>query len=85
MKVPSLNYDQVIRALRRDGWVVVRQRGSHIRLQEETLKENQTSKNFRRDHDLVVVGGRLSVVSLVNNNGRTPPPSSTNSKESGNE
>jgi predicted RNA binding protein YcfA (HicA-like mRNA interferase family) len=41
-KVPSLNYDQVIRALRRDGWVVVRQRGSHIRLQkhapEETLK-----------------------------------------------
>ncbi len=41
-KVPSLNYDKVIRALRRDGWVVVRQRGSHIRLQKhlptETLK-----------------------------------------------
>lgn len=41
-KVPSLNYDKVVRALRRDGWVVVRQRGSHIRLQkhlpEETLK-----------------------------------------------
>ena len=41
-KVPSLNYDAVIRALRRDGWVVVRQRGSHIRLQkrlpDETLK-----------------------------------------------
>ena len=41
-KVPSLAYDQVIRALQRDGWVVVRQRGSHIRLQkhlaEETLK-----------------------------------------------
>lgn len=41
-KVPSLNYDEVIRALRRDGWVVVRQRGSHIRLQkrlpDETLK-----------------------------------------------
>ncbi len=36
MKVPSLNYDQIIRALRRDGWVVVRQRGSHIRLQKET-------------------------------------------------
>ena len=28
-KVPSENYDTVIRALRRDGWVVVRQRGSH--------------------------------------------------------
>jgi len=33
-KVPSLSYDRVIRALRRDGWVVVRQRGSHIRLQK---------------------------------------------------
>ena len=41
-KVPGLAYDQVIRALQRDGWVVVRQRGSHIRLQkrlaDETLK-----------------------------------------------
>ena len=41
-KVPSLNYSQVVQALRRDGWVVVRQRGSHIRLQKhlpnETLK-----------------------------------------------
>jgi predicted RNA binding protein YcfA (HicA-like mRNA interferase family) len=41
-KVPSVNYQQVINALRRDGWVVVRQKGSHIRLQKhianETLK-----------------------------------------------
>ena len=41
-KVPSLNYKLVVRALRRNGWVVVRQRGSHIRLQKtmpgETLK-----------------------------------------------
>ena len=41
-KVPSLSYEQVINALRRDGWLVVRQRGSHIRLQkriaDETLK-----------------------------------------------
>jgi len=41
-KVPSLHFERVIHALRRDGWVVVRQRGSHIRLQkrtdEETLK-----------------------------------------------
>jgi predicted RNA binding protein YcfA (HicA-like mRNA interferase family) len=36
-KVPSLNYEQLIRALRRDGWVVVRQKGSHIRLQKHTL------------------------------------------------
>ena len=33
-KVPSLSYREIIRALRRDGWVVVRQRGSHIRLQK---------------------------------------------------
>jgi predicted RNA binding protein YcfA (HicA-like mRNA interferase family) len=41
-KVPVLPYDQVIRALQRDGWVVVRQKGSHVRIQEhipaETLK-----------------------------------------------
>jgi predicted RNA binding protein YcfA (HicA-like mRNA interferase family) len=41
-KAPSLSYDQIIRALQRDGWVVVRQKGSHIRLQKhvaaETLK-----------------------------------------------
>ncbi|MCL7454301.1 MAG: type II toxin-antitoxin system HicA family toxin [Anaerolineae bacterium] len=34
MKVPSLPYHQIIRALQRDGWTVVRQRGSHIRLQK---------------------------------------------------
>jgi len=34
-KVPSLSYQQVIAALRRDGWVVVRQRGGHIRLQKQ--------------------------------------------------
>lgn len=38
-KVSSLNYDVVIRTLRRDGWVVVRQRGSHIRLQKTLLNE----------------------------------------------
>jgi predicted RNA binding protein YcfA (HicA-like mRNA interferase family) len=38
-KVPSLPYDQIIRALQRDGWVVVRQKGSHIRLQKHTITE----------------------------------------------
>jgi len=32
--VPSLSYQQIIRALERAGWEVVRQRGSHIRLQK---------------------------------------------------
>ena len=35
-KVPSLNYEKVIKALQRDGWVVVRQKGSHIRLHKCT-------------------------------------------------
>jgi predicted RNA binding protein YcfA (HicA-like mRNA interferase family) len=38
-KVPSLPYDQVIRALQRDGWVVVRQKGSHVRVQKHTSAE----------------------------------------------
>ncbi|CAN2046836.1 Addiction module toxin, HicA family [Candidatus Magnetomoraceae bacterium gMMP-13] len=38
-KVPSLNFQKVINTLRRDGWVVVRQRGSHIRLQKHTPDE----------------------------------------------
>ena len=38
-KVPSLSYDQVIRALQRSGWIVVRQKGSHIRLQKRTSEE----------------------------------------------
>jgi len=38
-KVPVLPYDRVISALKRDGWVVVRQRGSHIRLQKHVQDE----------------------------------------------
>ncbi|MBI1878828.1 MAG: type II toxin-antitoxin system HicA family toxin [Chloroflexi bacterium] len=41
-KVPTLPYTQIVKSLQRDGWVVVRQRGSHIRLQkrigDEVLK-----------------------------------------------
>ena len=40
--VPELPYQAIVHALQRDGWVVVRQRGSHIRMQkhivERTLK-----------------------------------------------
>jgi predicted RNA binding protein YcfA (HicA-like mRNA interferase family) len=38
-KVPSLSYERAIRALQRDGWVVVRQKGSHIRLQKHIARE----------------------------------------------
>jgi predicted RNA binding protein YcfA (HicA-like mRNA interferase family) len=33
-KLPSLSYIQIVKALQRDGWTIVRQRGSHIRLQK---------------------------------------------------
>jgi len=48
MKVPSLNYEKVINALRRDGWVVIRQKGSHIRLQKHT--EDKTLKLIVPSH-----------------------------------
>ena len=38
-KVPNLPYTQIIAALQRDGWVFVRQRGSHIRLQKSMPDE----------------------------------------------
>jgi predicted RNA binding protein YcfA (HicA-like mRNA interferase family) len=38
-KVPSLTYVEIVKALQRDGWTVVRQRGSHIRLQKRTGDE----------------------------------------------
>ncbi|MCD6262253.1 MAG: type II toxin-antitoxin system HicA family toxin [Deltaproteobacteria bacterium] len=34
-----MNYEKVIKALQRDGWVVIRQKGSHIRLQKHTGTE----------------------------------------------
>jgi predicted RNA binding protein YcfA (HicA-like mRNA interferase family) len=36
-KTPSLSYQRVIRALQRDGWIIVRQKGSHIRLQKRSF------------------------------------------------
>jgi len=38
-KVPSLPYTQIVRALQKDGWTVVRQRGSHIGLQNRVDPE----------------------------------------------
>jgi predicted RNA binding protein YcfA (HicA-like mRNA interferase family) len=41
-KVPSLSYLEIIAALKRDGWNVIRQKGSHIRL--EKILDNETLK-----------------------------------------
>ena len=38
-KVPSLSYLKVINALQRAGFIVVRQKGSHIRLQKRIEDE----------------------------------------------
>ena len=38
-KVPNLPYYKIIKALQRDGWIVVRQKGSHIRLQKHLSDE----------------------------------------------
>jgi predicted RNA binding protein YcfA (HicA-like mRNA interferase family) len=38
-KVPSLSYDKIIRALQRAGWVMVRTKGSHVRLQKHIMNE----------------------------------------------
>ena len=38
-KVPSENYDRIVAALKRLGFSVVRQRGSHIRLEKKLLNE----------------------------------------------
>ncbi len=38
-KIPSIGYEKAIKALQRDGWVILRQKGSHIRLQKHTQDE----------------------------------------------
>lgn len=38
-KVPSLSYIKIVNALQRDGWVIVRQESSHIRLQKRLGNE----------------------------------------------
>lgn len=38
-KIPSVSFDKVVRVLQRDGWVIVRQKGSHIRMQKRTQDE----------------------------------------------
>lgn len=38
-KMPELPYVAIVRALQRDGWTVVRQKGSHVRLQKRVGDE----------------------------------------------
>ena len=71
-KVPSLSYQQIIRALQRDGWTVVRQRGSHIRLQkrvgDEVLKITVPAHRPVKRTTLarILKEARLSVEDFIN-------------------
>jgi len=38
-KVPVLPYFKIVNALQRDGWIAVRQKGSHIRMQKRLNNE----------------------------------------------
>jgi predicted RNA binding protein YcfA (HicA-like mRNA interferase family) len=38
-RLPALGFEKVIKALQRDSWVVIRQRGSHIRMHKHTRSE----------------------------------------------
>ena len=38
-RIPSLSHHRVVNALQRAGFVVVRQKGSHIRLQKKTEQD----------------------------------------------
>lgn len=70
-KVPSCNYEKVVKALNREGWVVVRQKGSHIRLQKHTGTEvlkltvpaHQPIKRSTLSH--ILKQARLSVDSFL--------------------
>ncbi|HUF09026.1 MAG TPA: type II toxin-antitoxin system HicA family toxin [Rhodothermales bacterium] len=42
-KVPSLNYPEIVQAFERGGWELVRQKGSHMRL-ERTEAADRTLK-----------------------------------------
>lgn len=38
-EIPSLGYQRIVAALQRAGWVIVRRRGSHIRLHKRLSTE----------------------------------------------
>ena len=55
-KVPSLGYEKVIRALQGDGLVVVRQKGSHTRLQKHMQDEIlKLTSPYKKIHALAYI------------------------------
>lgn len=70
-KVPSLGYTKILKALQRDGWVIVRQRGSHVRLHKrlpgEVLKLTVPAHRPVKRSTLsrILKDARLSVEELI--------------------
>ena len=60
-KVPSLGYERVRKALQRDGWVVVRQKGSHI-LNQYVISSANKSLEWDREKPMQFLGPYLSTV-----------------------
>ena len=64
-KVPSLSYVVVVKALQRDRWTVVKQKGSHIRLQKrignDLLKINVSLHNPIKRSTLAHVLKQVSI------------------------
>ena len=54
MKLPQISGRELVKRLRRYGFVVVRQKGSHIRLEKNT--EKGTIKITVPDHDILKKG-----------------------------
>jgi len=71
-KIPSLTYNKIISALQRNGWIVVRQKGSHIRLQKRigdevlklTVPANKPVKRTTLSH--IIKQARLNLEDFLN-------------------
>jgi len=62
-KLPLLSGKEVVRALRRNGFAVVRQKGSHIRL--EKYLPDETLKITVPDHREIVPGTLKSILNAA--------------------
>lgn len=62
MKLPQISGKDVIKALRKHGFVVVRQKGSHIRLEKNT--EGETIKLTVPNHTILKKGTLHQIIKV---------------------
>ena len=63
MKLPQISGRELIKILRKKGFVVVRQKGSHIRLEKNT--EQGTIKVTIPDHNVLKKGTLHQIIKVV--------------------